>query len=286
MLFLFGFAIVIASIFFGYTYHFGDLRLLWQPHEFLIILGAGFGAAIISNPWTVIKRSCIHLGRLFRSSPYKKSDYVDLLALFLNITKLMKSKGMLAAEVHIDNPQGSEFFQNAQAIIKDKVNLHFITSNMRLLLMGLEDPKRISETIEEDIAVLSSDEMSTSKAFLNLGDSLPALGIVAAVLGVIITMRSILEPPEVLGSMIAAALVGTFTGVLLSYGLFNPIGYYLLQYSKYKIEYLECARIGIIAYAQGNPPTVIVELMRKSISESFRPSFDELDGMLNTKIKN
>jgi chemotaxis protein MotA len=286
MLFFIGIIIVFASVIAGYMMHEGDLMLLWQPGELLIILGAAIGASIITNPTNVLIESVKSLAFIVKRKPYKKDDYLELLVFFFNITKLLRSKGVVEAESHIEDPYRSDIFSQAPSILGNKINTSFVCDNFRLITMGCDDSHEFESIIDNEIELAEFTFHAPSKAFLTLGDSLPALGIVAAVLGVIITMRSIAEPPEVLGSLIAAALVGTFTGVLFAYGLFNPIGHFLSKYSDYQIRYLECIKIGMISYLNGNTPSIVVEFMRKVIPKDVRPSFNELDRLINLKKTN
>lgn len=283
MLFIIGLVIVVVSVVIGYLMHAGDMWLLWQPNELIIILGAGLGSALISSPWIVVKRSFASLSYLFKGKPYDKKDYIELLMLCFGVFRLMKTKGMLEIESHIDNPKDSTLFKQNRIIAETPEILGFMRDNIRLITVGVEDMHQLEDIINADIEVYEHDMHEPGKFFLTLGDALPALGIVAAVLGVIVTMRSILEPPEVLGGMISAALVGTFTGVLFAYGIFNPIGHFLSKYAHSQVNYLECIKCGIVAYAGGNTPTVIIEFMRKMIPIDIRPSFEEVDRMINNK---
>ena len=147
--------------------------------------------------------------------------------------------------------------------------------------MGMDNSYQFEDIIDKEIELYKTNSNIPGDIFANLGDSLPALGIVAAVLGVITTMRSIMEPPDVLGSLIGAALVGTFLGVLLAYGLCGPMGHFLHKYADYKVKFIECAKMGFISYLNGNPPIIVVEFMRKSIPDHMRPSFEELDKYIN-----
>ena len=277
MLFLIGVVVVYGSVILGYVMHNGEMRLLYQPNEFVIILGAALGGFLIANPMDAVKKTAKSLGFLFKGHPYSKDDYLELLLLFFNITKIMKVKGMLEIENHVEHPEESVIFTKAQSVMNDKINLEFIRDNMRLLVMGVDSPYQFEAMIDAEIDALSSTLKAPGKALLNLGDSLPALGIIAAVLGVIVTMRSIVEPPEILGGLIAAALVGTFLGVLLSYGLFIPIGHFVTKCGEMQISYLQSIKMGFIGYLNGNPPIVIVEYIRKTIPESVRPSFQEAE---------
>ena len=281
MSFVIGVILVIVSIILGYTMHSGDLSLLWQPNELIIILGAGIGASLIANPWYLIKECLSSFKCLFRESPDTKKDYLDLILFFFNITRLVKSKGMLEVESHIDAPHNSEIFSKSPSILKSPESLNFIKDNFRIITMGVDDPYQFSNMVDQEIDIIEQTTHAPSKAFLTLGDALPALGIVAAVLGVIVTMRSIASPPEVLGSMIAAALVGTFSGVLFAYGFFNPVGHFLSKYADAHISYFECTKVGFVTYLQGYPPVIIAEFMRKSIPGHAKPSFEEVEQLIN-----
>jgi chemotaxis protein MotA len=281
MVFILGFVVVFGSVALGYTMHHGQLILLWQPNELVIILGAGIGSSIIGNPISSLVKTLKALKYLFKGKPYNKKDYLELLLFSFNTFKMMKIKGMLEIESHIENPSESELFKQAPVLKKEPFALNFITDNLRLLTMGLSNPHEFEDIVEKEIELYQDNAEIPSGVFTTLGDSLPALGIVAAVLGVIITMKSIMEPPDVLGSLIAAALVGTFIGVLFAYGLFGPIGHFLHKYAIYKVKFINCAKTGFITYLNGNPPIIVVEFMRKAIPEDIRPSFEELDTYIN-----
>ncbi len=281
MLFLIGVFVVFTSVIVGYLMHAGDLWLLWQPNEIIIIVGSGIGSVLIANPLSIIKKMMKDLVNLFKNKPYNKSEYLELLLFSFNTFKLMKAKGMLEIETHLENPQESDLFLQAPSLDKHEFAGEFMKDNLRLLTMGVDNPYQFEDFVNRELDVYYEDVNAPSKAIKVLSDALPALGIVAAVLGVMVTMRSIMEPPEVLGQLIAAALVGTFTGVLLSYGLFGPIGTFLAKFADLRVKYLECIKSGFIAYLQGNPPIIIVEYMRKNIPEDVRPSFQELDNFIN-----
>ncbi len=275
--FLIGLLVVFGSVVVGYTMHYGDLRLLWQPNELVIIIGAAAGSAIVGNPLSSLTKTLKSLKYLFRGKPYNKKDYLELLLFSFNTFKLMKTKGMLEVESHVENPAESELFKQAPAFKKEPFALNFITDNLRLITMGLDNPHEFEDIIEKEIDLYKEGSNTPGDIFNTLGDALPALGIVAAVLGVIVTMKSIMEPPDVLGSLIAAALVGTFTGVLFAYGVFAPIGHFLHKYAYYKVKYISCAKAGFISFLHGNPPIIVVEFMRKNIPAEMRPSFEEID---------
>lgn len=280
MLFIIGMIVVIGSIAASYIYEGGNLMLLWQPAEIGIIVGVGIGATLISTSKHNIGYALRSLGNLFKGIPYHKEDYLELLVFFFNATRIMKIKGLVEIENHIEHPENSELFKVSPTLLSNTSILEFLRSNVRLIIMGVDQSHQMDQIMDHEIEVESDTYEMPSKVFYNLADALPALGIVAAVLGVIITMRSIAEPPEILGGLIGAALVGTFSGVLLAYGFIGPIAFFLARYAEYQTKYLECIKIGLLSYLQGTPPVVIVEFMRKNIPLTFRPSFHEVEVLI------
>ena len=281
MFYILGIVVVFGSVVIGYTMHHGDLRVLYQPNEFVIILGAGLGSVLIGFPLASLKRALAGFKQIMKGAPYVKKDYMELLLFSFNTFKLMKIKGMLEIESHIENINDSELFKLAPALRKEQFVQDFIADNLRLMTMGMDNVYQLEDVMDKEIELYKNSSASAGDVYSNLGDSLPALGIVAAVLGVIVTMRSIMEPPDVLGSLIGAALVGTFLGVLSAYGLFGPMGHFLHKYGDYKVKFVDCAKAGFTAYLNGNPPIIVVEFMRKNIPEELRPSFEELDTYIN-----
>ncbi len=281
MLYIVGIIIVSASIVGGYWVHGGSLKVLYQPSEFIIIYGAALGSIVIGFPMSTLSKTLKSLKYMFKVKPYDKKDYMELLLFSFNTFKLMKIKGMLEIEAHIENPGESELFKLAPVLEKEESVQSFMADNLRLMTMGMENPHQFEDIIDKEIEVYKEYSNTPGDVFASLGDSMPAFGIVAAVLGVITTMRSIMEPPDVLGELIGAALVGTFLGVLTAYGLCGPMGSFLYKYSDYKVKFMECAKMGFISYLNGNPPIIVVEFMRKTVPEHLRPSFEELDTYIN-----
>lgn len=279
MLFFLGVIIVFVSVVGSYSMH-GNISVLWQPIEYIIIIGSGIGAFIIANPSHVLIGTIKSLKNLFRKAPYSKKDYIELLKFLFVFLKLIRVKGILEIEKHVDNPNRSTVFAEYQFILKDREVLEFICNNFRLLTLGLENQYILSDAMDLELERHHQSKSKKVTALSNFADSLPALGIVAAVLGVIVTMGSISEAPAVLGKLIAAALVGTFIGILLSYGIFSPIAAYIKAFYDAEAEFFECIKVGIISHVQGNAPAVTVELVRKNIPVNLRPSFNEMDKQL------
>jgi chemotaxis protein MotA len=281
MLFIIGVIVVLGSVIGGYTMHHGNLAVLWQPNEFIIICGAAFGSFLITNPMKVVKDVGKSLKFLLKGSPYKKSHYVELLTMIYLVFKMMKSKGMLEMEGHIEKPHESSLFSQYPGFLHNHHAVAFLCDNLRVMTMGVEDHYQIEELMEHDLESHHHEHSRISSAVVNMGDAMPALGIVAAVLGVITTMGSITEPPAVLGSLIGAALVGTFSGVLISYGFVTPIGKFLETYYQDDLKYLQVIKVAMLAHLHGNAPVVSVEFARASIDGHERPTFAEIDEILN-----
>lgn len=285
MLFIIGNVIVVVSVFGGYVALGGKLYVLWQPFELVIIGGAAMGAFIIGNPKNVLINTCKALGKLMKGSPHSKESYLELLTMQYAIFKLAKSKGMLALEAHVEDPHDSDLFKKFPIFQKNHHALEFLCDYLRMMILGSENPFEMEALMEEEIDTRHSEELQISTAIQSMADATPALGIVAAVLGIIKTMGSITEPPEVLGGLIAGAMVGTFLGVLLAYGLFGPMASFLKQTFNAEIKYFQCIKVGLLAHMQGNAPAVSVEFARKALFEDVRPSFYEVEEAVDNAPK-
>lgn len=272
-----GALLVIVSVLLGYTASGGHLKVLWQPFEFVIIIGAAAGAFVIGNPTAVLSAMVPNLKRAVSGVTYSKKDYLELLVLLFTIIKAVKNKGMLFLDPHIDKPQESAMFKKFPKFLKDEKAVNFLCDYLRLLSMGSENAHQMEAIMDEELESLEQESHLIVSAFNNMSDGMPALGIVAAVLGVIHTMGSISQPPEVLGKLIGGALVGTFLGVLLSYGFVGPIGNFIKTLHEAERSYLGCLKTGINSYLGGYPPLIAVEYARKTIEPYKRPTFAELE---------
>lgn len=276
MFFIVGVLIVIGSVLGGYLPH-GSFAVLVQPLEVLIICGAAFGGFVISNPKTVIFGVFKSIGKILKGQPYNKAAYVELLTMQYTIFRLAKAKGMLALEAHIEDPEKSSIFSAFPNFMKNHHAVEFVCDYLRLMTMGTENAHEMEALMDEDIETHHHEQHAVASAITTVGDGLPAFGIVAAVLGVIVTMSSISEPPEVLGGLIAAALVGTFLGILLAYGFVAPMGKAMENYVESEGKYYQCLKSGMLAYLNGYAPAVSVEFARKTLYSHERPSFSELE---------
>jgi len=280
MFFIIGFVIVVGSVIGGYIGAGGHLGVLWQPFEFVIIFGAAIGAFLIGNPKTVVTGTAKSLGKLLKGSKYKREHYEELLGVLFSVFKLAKVKGDLALESHVEKPEESTLFQKFPGFADDHHALEFFCDYLRLLTLGVSVSHEVEAVMDEELENHHHEQSSISGALTTMGDAMPALGIVAAVLGVIHTMGSITEPPEVLGHLIGGALVGTFSGVLMAYGFVGPMGAFLGKVFDLEHKYMVCIKIGLVAHMQGYAPQVSTEFARKAIPTDVRPTFAETEEML------
>jgi len=274
---LIGIAVIAISVIGGYLAQGGHLEVLAQPFEALIILGAAFGAFVIGNTGPVLKQSLKVFGTLFRGPRYNKAAYVDLLGLQYTLFKLVKARGLLALEEHIENPTQSALFNNFPSFMRNHHAVEFMCDYLRMITLGTRVPHEMEALMDEELETHHQESERLVNAIQALADGTPALGIVAAVLGVIHTMGSISEPPEVLGHMIGGALVGTFLGVFCAYGFFGPMAQSLRNIFDAEDKYLLSIRVGLVAHIAGYDPTIAIEFARKALMSEVRPTFAEID---------
>jgi chemotaxis protein MotA len=278
MFLIIGAVVVIGAVLGGYLPH-GNISVLIQPFEVLIIFGAAFGTFLIANPINVLKRSVAYTIRAMKGAK-KKDAYLELLICLYAVFRLAKSKGDLALESHVENPESSSLFSNFPGLTKDHHALEFLCDYLRLLTLGTTNAYELESVIDLELEAHHEEENMVPDAIQTVGDALPGLGIVAAVLGVIVTMGSVTEPPEVLGGLIGAALVGTFLGILASYGFVGPTSAIIKKTLDQDSKYYSCMKAALIGHMQGYAPQVSVEFARKALPSIIRPSFKELDDAL------
>lgn len=277
MLIIIGTIIVIASVIGGYGGHGGNMAILWQPFEFIIIFGAAVGAFVIGSPKSVLKGTLKSIGPMMKGPRHNKQSYLELLSMLYTTFRLAKTKGDLALESHVERPNESPLFQKFPGFAKDHHALVFLCDYLRLLTLGTNNAHEVETIIDAEIEAHHHEHQQVSDSVMTMADGMPALGIVAAVLGVINTMTSITEPPEILGGLIAAALVGTFSGIWLSYGFFAPYARAIAAAYDSETMYLQCIKAGLLAHMQGYAPQVSVEFARKILPSAVRPSFQEVE---------
>lgn len=268
---------VFVCVFGGYAAMGGKIAVLWQPFEFVIILGAAVGAFIIANPAPVLKAVPYMLGTLIKGAKYKQECYVELLGMQYSLYKLVKQKGLLALEPHIENPSESTLFNAFPTFAANHHAVEFVCDYMRMLTMGATNVHEIEALMDEELETHHQEQERIVSAMQSIADGTPALGIVAAVLGVIKTMGAIKEPPEVLGHLIGGALVGTFFGVFVAYGFFGPMAQSLRSTFEAEAKYYQSLKAGLLAHISGQPPVVAVEFARKALMSDVRPTFREVE---------
>lgn len=278
-----GIVLLFGMVFGSYLLHGGKMAVILYtlPYEMMAILGAAVAAFLISNSIQVIKGTLGGLGKAFVGPKWKKQDYKDLLSLLFQLTKTMKSKGVVALESHIEKPKESAIFQKYPKVLKDHFAVDFICDTLRMMTMNLEDPHQVEDAMEKQLEKHHHEAAGPPHALQGMADALPALGIVAAVLGVIKTMGSITEPPEVLGGMIGGALVGTFLGVFMAYGLVGPLAARLQAIVDEEAAYYKIIQSVLVAHLHGNAAQISVEIGRGDIPSSAQPSFGEMEETLN-----
>jgi chemotaxis protein MotA len=278
-----GIVLLFAMVFGSYLMAGGSMTVILHalPHELMCIFGAAIAAFLIGNKVSTIKGTLGGFGRIFGGPKFKAGDYRDLLTLLYLLTKTMKSKGVIALESHIEKPHDSSIFNRFPKIVKDHFALDFICDTLRMMTMNLEDPHQIEDAMEKQLEKHHHEAQAPAHALQNMADALPALGIVAAVLGVIKTMGAITEPPEILGGMIGGALVGTFLGVFLAYGIVGPMATRLKEVIDEDGQFYKIIQQVLVAHLHGNAAQISVEIGRGSVPSTAQPSFLELEEALS-----
>ncbi len=278
MIVVIGFIVVTGAIAGGYLMEHGNLYVLLQPAEVLIIFGAAFGAFLIASPMRVIKSTASSVLTIFSNKPYIKADYLEILMLLSEIFYKIRKQGLVSIEGDVDAPDESAIFKNYPKILKNHHAITFITDTLRMVITTTIEPHELESLMETELEEHHEDSMIPSKSMATTADALPGLGIVAAVLGVVLTMGKIGEPPEVLGHSIGAALVGTFLGVLMCYGFVGPVAKNLEFIAQEELQYLNVLKIALKSFVSNNAaPMVAIEFGRRAIPAKQRPSFIEVE---------
>ena len=277
MTIILGFVITVGCILGGFMAMGGHVDVLIQPFELVIIGGAGVGGFIMANPMKVVKDSGKALGEAFKGAVPKERSYLDLLGCLYSLMRDLRTKSRNEIEAHIDNPAESTIFQNAPSVLKNAELTSFICDYVRLIIIGNARSHEIEALMDEEINTILYDKMKPYNAITAMGDSFPAIGIVAAVLGVIKAMGKINESPAVLGALIGAALVGTMLGIFLSYCLCNPLIAQIKMVRTKQHRLYIIVKQTLLAYMNGSVPQVALEYGRKTISSYERPSIDAVE---------
>lgn len=278
-----GFLIILGCVFGSFIMAGGkmDIVLHALPHELMAICGAAIGAFIVGNSIATVKKAGAGIMRAFRGPRWKSQDYKDLLTVLFSLLATFKKGGPTALEPHLDAPDESALFRPYPRILADHHLVEFVCDYLRMMTVNFEDPHQIEAAMEADIEKHHHEELGPQHALQIMADGLPAIGIVAAVLGVIKTMGSIDQPTEILGAMIGGALVGTFLGVLLSYCVVGPLATKLLETIETDSKPYGIVKTAIVAYAQNQPVQVAIEIARRMTPSAYAPSFQQLESALD-----
>ena len=272
-----GIVLVFICVIGGFLLEKGKPMVLAQPSELLIIGGAAIGTMLAANPLTVIAEILRSIFSVLAGNPYNKAYYLRSLKMLFDIFQFARKNGTAKLEDEVENPEKSPTFSKYPKMLQDPHMLHFICDTLRMSTSGTVAAYDLDAILENDIDVHHHEEMVPVKALNTIADALPGLGIVAAVLGVVITMGALSGPPEQIGEKVGAALVGTFLGILLSYGVVSPIASNIEKIVDANTQFHHVIRAGLVAYAKGMVPSIAVEYARRAIPHKVRPTFKEVE---------
>jgi len=278
-----GIVVVFGCVLGGFAVHGGQLGALWQPSELIIIGGAAIGAMIIANPFSVTKKIATGIPRLLKGSRYNKLHYLALFSVMYELLSIARKEGMMGLERVIEDPSKSELFKKRPLILADHHVVEFIQDYLRLIISGDMDQHQLEALMDLEIETHHHDGEEPAQALNKVSDALPGFGIVAAVLGIVNTMSALGGPPEEIGLKVAAALVGTFLGILLAYGLLGPMSKAMERRAREETSFYTTIKTCIMGFLQGHPPQIAIEFGRKSTPGELRPSFKDLETQLRGK---
>jgi chemotaxis protein MotA len=280
-----GFIVVIGCVIGGYMMHHGVLGVLWQPNEVIIICGAAFGSFLIANPPSLVKETLGSIPKVFLGKELKQTAYVDVLLLLFEFLSIARREGMLALEEHANRPDSSPIFAKYPSILHNHHLKDFLADNLKVFVSGNIEPMEFENLMDIDTDAHEHHGTLVPTAMTTVSDSLPGLGIVAAVLGIITTMGLMSEPPEILGASVGAALCGTFLGLLLSYGYMAPMAKALENQANDQNNILKVSKSVLVAFSKGLPPVMAIEFARRAIPSHCRPSYEEMEELLKSVKK-
>jgi chemotaxis protein MotA len=284
MFVIIGIVVVFGAVVSGYLMEHGNIRVLVQPAELIIIGGAATGTVLVANPLHILKKIAAGIGDVFKGSPYTRQAYIDSLKMMYDLLNKARKDGLMALENDVEEPDKSPFFSKGPAVLKNHHVRDFVCDSLRMAITGI-DAFDLDQMLDLDLEVHHHDASQSSTALSTMADSMPGLGIVAAVLGVVITMQAMGGPPEEIGRKVAAALVGTFLGILLCYGLIGPIAANMAKAAEEEHAYLYVMRVLMISFLRGTAPIMAVEVARRAIPGHVRPSFREVEAACRKKTE-
>jgi chemotaxis protein MotA len=272
-----GIVVVFGAVIGGFLMEKGHIAVLVQPAEFLILVGAAVGTLLVANPIHIIKGVVGGLMGVLKGSKFGKPRYLSTLKMMYQFLNKVRKEGLLSVETDVEKPEESLVFKDYPDFLVDHHAKDFVCDTLRTAITGGVEPFDMDQMMELDMEVHHNGEMQSVSALSTVADALPGLGIVAAVLGVVITMGSLGGPPEEIGEKVAAALVGTFLGILLCYGVAGPLAANMTKTADEHNEYLHVLRVLMLAFLKGNAPMIAIEMGRRAIPAHVRPSFDEME---------
>ena len=282
MLIIIGFLVVILSVVGGYIASHGKLAALWQPFELVIIGGAAFGAFLVSTPMKTVKETFSAAIGTLKGPRYQRQDYLDVLSLLYELLNKARREGFMSLEEHVENPTNSPLFANYPKVMADHHLLDFITDCLRLMIGSNIEPHELEPLLELELEKHHHEVMAPSHALTKVADGLPGFGIVAAVLGIVITMGSIGGDIAEVGAHVAAALVGTFLGILLAYGFIGPLATAMEARAEQDARIYESVKTALLACLRGYNPKIALEFARKTVPSALRPGFSEFEQHLKS----
>jgi len=280
-----GFVVVIGGVVGGYLMAGGALGVLNQPSEFVVIGGAAIGSLLVSTPPKVLSLSLSQIKAALTGAGARKQDYIDLLSMLYQIFKLVQQSGVMALESHFEDPTKSAILVRYPRFLARHEAVDFLADSAKVIIVGGISAHDLEALMDEDLRVHHEEALKPSAALAKIGDALPGLGIVAAVLGIVITMGHIDGPPEEIGHHVGAALVGTFLGILLSYGFCQPLSANLEARVGDEAYYCICMKAGLLALYKGNPPAIAIEFARRVLPHDVRPTFNETEAFCRAATK-
>ncbi len=283
MFLIVGLVVVMAAVLGGFVMAHGHLAVLVQPNEFLVLGGAGLGSMIIANPPAVLKATLAQTLALLKPNPFGATAYAELLQVLYEIFQKARKDGLVGLESHIETPESSDIFQKYPTFMGNHHAVSLLCDTLKVLLTGTVEDHNLADILDVDLDKHHHEAMLAPHAVSAVGDAMPAFGIVAAVLGVIITMGAIGGAASEIGEHVAAALVGTFLGILLSYGFFAPIAKAMEGRIHAEHDYMLCVRTALLCFARGDAPMTAVEFARRNVEPHERPSFSELEELTRKK---
>ena len=272
-----GIILVIVAVVGGFLMEHGHLAVLMQPAELVIIGGAAVGTLLIANPLSTVVKIMHGAMAVLKGSPYTKASYLETLRMLNELFMQARKQGIVKLEEDVENPAKSQVFSKYPKFLANHHAVHFICDTIRMSISGGVPAFDLDQMMEMDMEVHHQEASRPIGSLNTVADALPGLGIVAAVLGVVITMGALGGPPEEIGHKVAAALVGTFLGILLCYGFLGPLASNMTKMNDAELDYLRCLRQGVIAFVKGSAPVLAVEFARRSIPGDHRPTFKELE---------